>query len=887
MRIISIRTLHGPNLFAHRPVIIMRLDLEDLTGKETKDIPGFNERLLALLPGLTDHRCSRRRAGGFVERLREGTFFSHTVEHVALELSELAGMPAYFGKAIATEKRGIFDIVTEFDSEQGMHSLLHLACSVIDSLVAGKEISLEDPIRQAQAVAAANEMGPSTRALVDAAERRGFPWRQLGEGSSIIDIGYGSRRRRIQAAMSDETGVIGVDVAGDKQLTKRLLADAMIPVPAGKVTRTIGEALAALEAIGSPVAVKPADGNQANGVTLNVCSPAAMADAFAHAATFSSQVLVEEMIEGNDYRVLVVGGKAIAAAQRCPAQVTGDGVRTVKELIDQMNSDPDRGQGHAKPLTFVEITEVVLRNLEAAGLTLEDIPESGKKVLLQQAANLSTGGTASDVTDLMHPEVARTCERAARIIGIDICGIDLVLRDITRPMGKNNGCILEVNASPGLRMHLYPTHGKGRAVGEAIMETLYPQETSARIPIISTTGTNGKTTVTRMIGHILSKAGWNVGMTTTEGLSIRGEMVARGDLTGFQSARTVLCDPAVDIAVLETARGGIVRSGLGYDWSDVGIITTIQPDHVGQDGIRSVQDILYIKSLIAERVREGGTLILNLDDELVASVADLPRVREPRKNIVYFSLKRRREEVQQHAGGSGTGYYLEDGWIMEVKGLQQQPFMHVSMIPATLEGLAVFNIANAMAAIAATRACGVSPKEITASLMQFSTERSNPGRVNLFRVQKGYVLLDYGHNAEAIGAIARMAAAAECARVTGIVGIPGDRADWVIQEAATVAAHGFQRLIIREDIDLRGRQSGEVTRLLHDAVRNAVPGRECFVIPDTRSALERALADMVDDELIVIFYEEFEPLLELLRLYDAVPVQSMVTRRHAKVKTAI
>ena len=887
MKIIDIRTLHGPNIYAHRPVLIMRLDLENFAERETKDIPGFNDSLLALLPGLSDHRCSRRRPGGFIERLAEGTYFGHAVEHVALELSELAGMPAYFGKVVSTDCPGTYDVVAEYANEEGMRSLLRAACDLVEALAAGKAFPLQERIAGARAAAEQSELGPSTRAVVEAVRRRNFPWRMAGEQSSLIEIGWGRNRRRILAAMSDQTSATGVDIASDKMLTKKLLDDAMIPVPAGKIVRSVEEALAALKEIGPPVAVKPIDANQAKGVTLSVRTDAEMTEAFRSAAEFSALVVVEEMVEGTDYRVLVVGGKVAAAAQRCPAQVTGDGIHTIRELVEQTNRDPNRGEGHTKPLTFLRINETVLKNLQAVGLAPESIPDKGRHVLLQQAANLSTGGTATDVTDLIHPEVARACERAARIIGLDICGIDLVLRDIAGLMDRRNGSVIEVNASPGLRMHTHPSYGRSHDVGEAIVEMLYPQGTTARIPLISITGTNGKTTVTRMIGHILQSAGMNVGMTTTDAIYVRGKIIARGDLTGSQSARTVLGDPAVDVAVLETARGGIVRSGLGYDWSDVSVITSIQPDHIGQDGIRSVDDILHIKSLVAERVREGGTLILNLDDERVAGIADLPRVREPERKIVYYSVLRGRDAIHQHGGGNSAGYYLNDGWIMEVQGLQQRPVASVTAIPVTMNGIARFNIGNAMAAIAAGRAIGLDTKEIAMALMGFTADQANPGRANLFKVRKGYVLVDYGHNTEAITAIAQMSAAADPSRITGIVGIPGDRADSIIEEAGRAAAHGFHRLIIREDLDLRGRQKGEVPRMLHDAIRKASPGRECYVVPDTCQALDRALLDMMEDELIVVFYDTLEPLLEILQRYEAVPAHSMNIRQHVTVKTAI
>jgi cyanophycin synthetase len=887
MNILSIRSLRGPNVYAHRPVLVMRLDLEALAGKETREVPGFNDALMALLPGLADHRCSRRRTGGFVEKLWEGTYFGHVVEHVALELSELAGIPAYFGKALSTDIPGTFDIVTEYVNEQAMRGLLRIACELTQALTVGNQFGLQEHLAEARALAHRSELGPSTRAVVEAAERRGFPWRMVSEEMSLIEVGWGCHMRRIQAAMSDRTSAIGVDIASDKELTKKILADVMIPVPVGKIVSSHDEARAAFREIVPPVAVKPLNANQAKGVTLNVPTEAAVTEAFDCAAKYSSPVMIEEMIQGNDYRVLVVGGKVIAAAQRRPAQVTGDGVHTLRELIELTNRDPNRGEGHTKPLTLLAINETVVKNLAAAGLTPDAVPEPGRQVLLQQAANLSTGGTAADVTELVHPDIVHTCERASRIIGLDICGVDLVLRDITRPMDRSNGSIIEINASPGLRMHVHPSHGRSRAVGDAIVEMLYPRGAPARIPIVSVTGTNGKTTVTRMIGHILSHAGRHVGVTTTDEMHIRGTVVARGDLTGAQSARTVLSDPAVDIAVLETARGGIVRSGLGYDWSDVSVITTIQPDHIGQDGIHTVDDIFHIKSLVAERVREGGTLILNLDDERVAGIADLPRVRDPHRNVVYYTLTGSREDVQRCSRGNGTGYYLKDGWIVEVKGFRQHLVAHVSAIPAAFNGLAQFNVSNAMAAIAATRALGFRASIIAAGLQEFSAIQSNPGRANLFRVNKGYILLDYGHNAEAIGAIAHMATAADCPRVTGIIGVPGDRADSLIEEAGRVAGRGFQRVIIREDADLRGRRTGEVPAILRDAIRMAAPGRECLIIPDVCQALGRALLDMVDDELIVVFYEQLEPVLGLLHLHGAIPAQSINARQRVTVKTAI
>jgi cyanophycin synthetase len=873
MRIESIRTLAGPNVYSHRPVLLMRLDLEDLYERESHEVPGFVERLLTLLPGLREHHCSKGYAGGFVERLDEGTYFGHTVEHVALELAGMAGCAATHGKTRYSGEGRVYNVVIEFCAEHATRYLLERAVGLVESVIRGEGFPLDEVIRKAQEIAADTELGPSTRAIVEAAERRGIPWSREND-QSLVRLGYGKHLRLIQAAMTDGTSAIGVEVAGDKELTKERLAKASIPVPTGEIVRTEEEAVAALSSIGAPVVVKPLDGRQGRGVSLNLSTPEEVASAFRIARDFSSSVLVEEMFEGRNYRVLVVGYRMAAASERIPCHVTGDGRHTVAELIDIENSNPLRGEGHEKPLTKIRKEDEILRTfMQKEGWSMEDVPGEGARVSLCAGMNLSTGGTAKDVTDEVHPTVRSLCERAARIMGMDVCGVDLVLEEIAAPASK--GGVIEINAAPGLRMHQFPGEGEPRDVGEAIVEMLYPEGAPSRIPIISITGTNGKTTVTRMLSHLLIESGLQTGTTTTDGIYLNGERVVRGDTTGPVSALTVLEDRAVEVAVLETARGGIVRRGLGYDWSDVGVLTNVGADHIGQDGIESIEDILWIKSLVAERVREGGTLVLNADDELLARLPERRAVKRVPKRVVYFSLRPDNPVLLESVAAGGTGYFYRDGKIFELEKGEEHAVVEAAAIPATMNGAADFQVANAMAAIAAARACGLSREEVGSAIARFRSDAENPGRANLYRVGDGYVMVDYGHNPEAFLAVCRMAAKWEGRRVTGIIGVPGDRDDSVVERAGQIAARGFHRVIIKEDKDLRGRAPGEVARLLCEAVGDEWPGTECRVVLDEIEALREELQGMEEGQVVVIFYDRLEPVLGVLEEQAALPVEAI------------
>lgn len=885
MRIGEIRTLAGPNIYNHKPVLLMKLYLDGLTETESYEVPGFIDRLLNLLPGVHDHHCAKGRPGGFIERLYGGTYFGHIVEHVALELTNLAGIPANYGKTLYADTPGCYDVVIEYKAEEGTKYLLQTAVELVDAMVNGKPFFLQKRIAEAQRITSQTELGPSTLAIVNAAVKRGIPWMRLNQGS-LIQLGYGVNRKFVQATISDQTRAIAVDIASDKGLTKSILERTAIPVPQGRIVHTSEEAVAFLNEVGKPLVVKPLDGCQGKGVSMNLTKPSEVIHSFHIAREYSSTVLVEEFLYGKNYRVLVVDGRVVAASERIPAHVIGDGEHTIGELIEITNQDPLRGDEHEKPLTRIVIDPIMVAHLRKQGLHLKTVPISGESVFLRESANLSTGGIAKDVTGMIHPDNARLCERAARVIGLDICGIDLVTPDISQPIYTGRGGIIEMNAAPGIRMHHFPSEGEGRDAGEAIVDMLYPPGAPSRIPIVSITGTNGKTTTTRMIGHILQITGKIVGMTTTDGIYIADECIEKGDTTGPRSARTVLSDPTVEAAVLETARGGLVRQGLGYDWSDVAVITNIQPDHIGQDGIEQIEDLVHIKSLLAERVREGGTLVLNADDENLSRLIDNPRVRKVKKQVAYFSLYTEHPLIKRHLSIGGTAYFVKNGWIMEAMGYMEHRIVEAAAIPVTMGGSAEFHVANAMAAIAACRALGVAREQIVSGLTNFRSDWNNPGRTNLYQVGNGYVMVDYGHNPDSFAAICRMASHWKGRRITGVVGVPGDRDNSVVEQAGRAAARGLNRLIIKEDKDLRGRMRGEIANLLLQAVKEEVPERECMIEYDECKALVKAIQGMESGEVIIVFYEKLDPILEVLQQYDAVSVSTLEEQHEPQLKLA-
>jgi cyanophycin synthetase len=876
MNFLEVRALPGPNLYSHRPSLVARLDLGDLAGRHSCEFPGFADRLLALLPGLGEHHCGLGYPGGFAERLREGTYFGHTVEHVAIELQKLAGADVNHGKTRETRTPGVYRVVIEYGNEGCGRHCLAAARDLVAAALKGQTYLVAECVREARRITDRTDLGPSSKAIADAAERRGIPVIRLDD-DSLVQLGYGVHRKLIQAAETSHTSSVSADLACDKARTKDLLERFFLPAPRGAVVRSADEAVRHLDDLAPPVVVKPLDGNQGRAVTLGLRTAEAVREAFDRAAAVSRRVVVEEQFVGRDYRVLVVGGRMVAASERVPASVVGDGSHSVAELIDVENAtNPLRGDGHDKPLTRIVVDDGLIDHLRrAGGRRLQDVPAAGERVFLRGTANLSTGGTARDVTDDVHPDTRRLCERAARVVGLDVCGIDLITPDIARPLPESGAGIVEVNAAPGLRMHHFPSEGTPRDAGGAIVASLFPRG-NGRVPVVAITGMNGKTTVTRMVAAAVAATGRTVGMTTTDGIWVGGHPVAAGDMTGFGSARVVLGDPAVEVAVLETARGGLVRRSLGYDWSDVGVITNISADHLGQDGIETVDDLLHAKSLVAERVREGGTIVLNADDPRLAALPGRRQVGADRKRVVFFSLDGDNPVVVRHLAAGGTAFWAADGWLYEGTGDRARRLVRAADVPATMGGAARFQVANALAAAAAARGLGLAAATVARALAGFDSDATrNPGRMNVFRVGGGHVLVDYGHNPAAFAAVADLARGWPDRRTTAVFTVPGDRDDDLIREAGRVVAGGFDRLVIREDADRRGRRPGEVARLLCSGAHDTDPEADCTTVPDECEAVRSALRAMADDEIVFVFYEDYAAVRRVLDEFGAVPAAGL------------
>ena len=881
MRIVTVRRLRGPNIYCWQPAVMAVVDLEELTGRETCEVPGFAKRLLATLPGLADHHCAAGKPGGLLAKLDEGTFFGHVLEHVALELSHLIGREVYFGKTLWAGEPGLFRVIIECPEHEWAEDpiagdLLALAVTVVTELIAGRNPgTVLDPSRagdqlvpgpELQRLAMAydeNRLGVTAAALARAARYRGIPVRRPTD-VGLLQLGYGANRRLVWAASTDQTSVIGVDIACDKAVTKQMLSAAGIPVPHGIVVHDAAEAVAAFDRLGGTVVVKPVFGNHGRDVFIAETVEEASA-AFAVISTEGGSALVEDYVPGIDYRVLVIGDQ-IVAAELSAAQVTGDGVLDIASLVEQINADPRRGVGHDRALTRITVDETVLGYLHAQGLTQASVPAAGQVVKLRHNANLSTGGTSKDVTDDVHPAVARMCARAAAAIGLDICGIDLRLRDITQPPGTlyATGGIIEINASPGLRMHLEPTEGKQRDVADYIIGKLYPLGMPSRVPIVSVTGTNGKTSTVRLTAHLLRHSGLLVGMTTTEGVYIGHDLVHDSDASGPRSADIVLGDPAVQAAVLETARGGIVRRGLGYDRADVAVVTNITSDHIGTDGIDTIDDLIGVKALVAEELREYGHLVLNADDRHSAGLARRPSVRDRQPVISYFSVSPGNPVIAEHLRHGGTAYLLDDGDLVEVTGSARATLASVHDLALSVDGQARFMIANVLAAIAAARALGVSVATIRTALESIEPSRDNPGRLDTFLVGEVPVVLDYAHNPAALTAVGQFIHERWNRDGVAVLTLPGDRTDAQVEESARAVAEAFDRVVIYEDLDLRGREPGEMTRLIGAALAEVRPGSYCEPAASMEEAVNRGLALAAHGDPVLVVYEKLAPVQKLL-----------------------
>jgi cyanophycin synthetase len=882
MEVLERSIYRGPHLYSATPMIRIQLDLGSLEQWPTDRLPGFTEALLQQLPSLNNHGCSYRRPGGLIARLEEGTWLGHVVEHVALELQTLAGTSVSRGKTRSVRGQpGVYNVLYAYcDEEVGLLAGIH-ALRLVESLLpadlrglkglrlidrdaaaaaAEEPLTVDAMVRSLVRARQAHGLGPTTGALVAEARRRGVPVLRLDE-HSLIQLGYGSRQKRLRASITGDTSQIAVETAGDKNLTKRLLADAGLPVPRGAVVRNADDAWAEARRIRGPVVTKPLDGNHGRGVSTNLTTEAEVRYGFDEALKSVKRgrsVVVEEMLPGRDHRILVVAGKVVAVAERLPARVVGDGRSTIAELIEVVNRDPRRGEGHEKVMTRIRIDAHMVELLASNGLTIQSVPARDVIVPLRDTANLSTGGTAVDRTDDIHPDNVTIAETAAAVIGLDVAGIDFLSPDISCPVRETGGGIVEVNAAPGFRMHLEPSAGRPRDVARPVLRALFPPEERSRIPIIAVTGTNGKSTTTRMVGHVLQQTGLNVGLTSTSGVYLNGRLLVEADASGPKSARMVLRNPKVDVAVLETARGGILREGLGFDDCDVGAVLNITEDHLGLKGIDTIEDLAAVKSVVTESVHRSGVSVLNADDPQTLRMA-----RHAGGRVAWFSLRGGDDmpgSLAQHIAQGGMAVVREPtrrgGDLVVYRETERTLLMSAAEIPATLKGKAEFNIANAMAAIAICIAQKVPDAVIRSALSTFTSSFEQcPGRLNIYDGHAFRVILDYAHNPGSLTALGDLLTRLrpDYNRLIGMVSIPGDRRDEDIRHMGELASHYFDELVFREAPDGRGRPAGQVNALMSEgALRAGMPMERLHRIIEEQAAAEACLRLGRPGDLVVL-----------------------------------
>ncbi|NJK37864.1 MAG: cyanophycin synthetase [Oscillatoriales cyanobacterium RM2_1_1] len=871
MKILRVQTLRGPNYWSIRrhKLIVMRLDLEDLTERYTSDIPGFYEGLVNVLPSLVEHYCSVGNRGGFLSRVQRGTLMGHVIEHVALELQTLAGTPMSFGRTRETSTPGVFQVVYQYESEHvgryGGRAAVRLCQSIVNTGTYSPEELTQD-LEDLKELRAQSGLGPSTEAIVAEAEARGLPYLEL-DTRFMIQFGYGIYQKRVQATLTGQTGILGVELACDKEGTKKMLHKAGVPVPIGTVIRYHEDLQEAINYVGGyPVAIKPLDGNHGRGITLNITEWETAGAAYDQASEASKtrSVIVERFYQGSDYRVLVVNGKVVAVAERTPAHVIGDGRSTISELIEITNLDPRRGTGHDNVLTRIEVDQMVLSIMAQQGYTLDSVLPEGERCFLRATANLSTGGSAIDQTDIVHPENIWLFSRVAKIIGLDIAGIDVITPDITRPLREIDGVIVEVNAAPGFRMHVSPSEGLPRNVAGAVMDMLFPPGQPARIPIMAITGTNGKTTTTRLLAHIMKQTGQMVGYTTTDGTYIGDYLAEPGDNTGPQSAHLILSDPTVEVAVLEAARGGILRSGLGFASCEVGVVLNVAADHLGLGDIDTIEQMAKVKSVVAETVMPKGYAVLNADDPLVAPMAERVKAQ-----VAYFSMNPENEIILSHTAAGGLAAVYENGYLSILKGDWTLRIERAVNVPLTMAGKAPFMIANALAACLAAFAQGVKIEHIQQGLASFvASSAQTPGRMNLFNMGEYHALVDYAHNPASYEALGGFIKNWPGHRI-GVVGGPGDRRDEDFVTLGRLSAEMFDEIIVKEDDDNRGRQRGTGASLICEGIQQVVshssePRVKHETILNEIEAINTALNRAHTGGLVVILPESVSRAIRLI-----------------------
>jgi len=864
MKILEIKVLKGPNYWSvRRPKLIqMKLDLEEMEQRPTHSIEGFRQRLETLLPTLYEHHCSEGAPGGFFSRVDAGTWMGHVIEHVALEIQTLAGMDCGFGRTRSTgEREGVYNVIFDYMEEDAGVYAAKAAVRITQALIDGTNYSLDEDIQEMREIREETRLGPSTGCIVEEAAKRGIPYIRLNK-QSLVQLGYGVHQKRIRATIASTTSNIAVDIAGDKEETKNLLEAAEVPVPKGVVIHTEGGLNDAIERLGYPLVIKPVDANHGKGNTTNIINREQALKAFEAAKPYGRNVIVEKFITGFDFRALVVNYKFICAALRTPASVTGDGVNTIQYLINETNKDPRRGYGHEKVLTQITIDQFTQKMLDDVGYTLETVPANGELVLLKPTANLSTGGTSTDVTDEVHPANIFMFERIARIIGLDICGIDIMVKDLRSPLNETGGAILEVNAAPGFRMHIDPSEGLPRNAAEPVVDMLFPKGSIGRIPIIAITGTNGKTTTTRLAAHIAKSAGKKVGYSTSDGVYIQNQMMMKGDCTGPISSAFVLKDPAVDFAVLECARGGILKAGLAFQNCDVAIVTNVAADHIGLGGINTVEQMAKLKAVVPETVFPHGYAILNADDDLVYKMQE-----ELKCNIALFSIDEKNPRIKKHCAKGGLAAVFENGFVSIMKGTWKIRVSAVKDIPLTYEGKAIHNIVNTLSAVLATYLYrDITIEDIRQGLLTFVPSSSQtPGRLNFFHFKNFTFLADFAHNPHGLKLLGDFISKLDYKTKVGIISGTGDRRDEDIRELGEISAQYFDEIIIRCDKNLRGRTAEEIINLLKEGIDKVNVEMPTVVIPDEDEALDYAYANAKPGSLVTIMCDVVARALDKIK----------------------
>ena len=855
--------MRGPNYWSirrHR-LIVMVLDLEEMEELPSNKIDGFADRIREMFPSMYSHRCSEGCEGGFFMRVDEGTWMGHVIEHIALEIQTLADMDTGFGRTRGYGEKGVYNVVFSYIEESVGRYAAKAAVRICEALIAAEPYNLEDDIQRMRELRESERLGPSTGSIVLEAQSRGIPWIRLNK-YSLVQLGYGANQKRIQATVTSETSSIGVELACDKEDTKYLLEQAEVEVPRGDIISREGSLEDACRYVGYPLVIKPIDGNHGRGITVDINSYEDALEAFKVAKEVSRRVIVEKYITGEDYRLLVINNIFVAAAKRTPAHVVGDGKSTIEELVEEVNKDPRRGYGHEKVLTAITINDLTKTIIADAGYTVDSVLKEGEQLILKDTANLSTGGTAEDVTDIIHPANVSMAERISKIIDLDICGIDVMTSDISQPLSDTSGAVLEVNAGPGFRMHLAPTTGLPRNVAAPVVDKLFPQKgDTGRIPIVAITGTNGKTTTSRLIAHIAKMNGQRVGYTTSDGVYIQNRMLMKGDCTGPASAEFVLKDPTVNFAVLECARGGLLRAGLGFKKCDVAIVTNVSADHLGLKGIHTIEQLARVKAVIPETVLPDGYAILNADDDLVYEMR-----RNINCNLALFSMDENNPRIQalQRIGGITAIY--ENGYVTLCRGEWKMRLMKAENIPLTYGGKALFMIQNILPAVIAANVQGISIEDTKAALETFiPSASSTPGRLNLFKFNNFDILLDYAHNPAGMRALQKFTDNLEATVKVGIIAGIGDRREEDNNEMGTIAAEMFDEIIIRQDKNLRGKSETDLINMLDAGIKKQDPNKKTTIIPSEKDAITHAVAHAEKGSLIVLCSDVVPDALDLVK----------------------